>query len=72
LVPGRVVMKNGFYLLKETKSENMVHRKIVALEILYRIIYNKIFFSMIMVMKTRLKVVEVQKRAVCIKIFSIK
>jgi hypothetical protein len=27
---------------------------------------------MIMVMKTRLKVVEVQKRAVCIKIFSIK
>ena len=72
LVSGRVVAKNGFCLFKEAKSENMVHRKIVALEILYRIIYSKIFFSIIVIMKTRLKVVEVQKKAVCIKIFTTK
>jgi len=72
LVSGRVVAKNGFCLFKEAKSENMVHRKIVALEILYRIIYSKIFFSIIVIMKTRLKVVEVQKKTVCIKIFTTK
>ena len=72
LVSGRVVAKNGFCLFKEAKSENMVHRKIVALEILYRIICSKIFFSIIVIMKTRLKVVEVQKKAVCIKIFTTK
>ena len=72
LVSGRVVAKNGFCLFKEAKSENMIHRKIVALEILYRIIYSKIFFSIIVSMKTRLKVVEMQKKPVCIKIFTTK
>ena len=72
LAIGKVVAENDFCLFRAAKSENMVHRKIVALEILYRIIYSKIFFSIIVIMKTRLKVVEVQKKTVCIKIFTTK
>jgi hypothetical protein len=40
LVSGSGVTENGFCLFKAAKSKNMTYRKIVALEILYRTIYN--------------------------------
>ena len=36
----RGTIENGLYLFKAAKLKNMVHRKIVELEILYRTIYN--------------------------------
>jgi hypothetical protein len=57
LVLGSVVAENGFWLFKAAKSENMIHRKIVALQILYRMAYIEKIFEWIIVLKTRLKVV---------------
>ena len=57
MVPGRVVAENGSWLFKAAKSENMNHRKIVALKILYRMAYMKKKLEWIIVLKTRLKVV---------------
>ena len=54
---GSVAMENAFYLFKAAKFRNMVYRKIVALEILYRMVYMKKKFEWIIVLKTRLKVV---------------
>jgi hypothetical protein len=50
-------MKNGFCLFNEAKSEDMVHRKIVAVKILYRMVSNKKLFHRNIILKTRLKVV---------------
>ena len=42
----------------------MINSKVVALEILYRIVYSNIFLNRSMVKKTRLKVVDIEKMSV--------
>jgi len=39
LVPGKRFTESGLYRFKEERSENTAHRKVVALEILYRIAF---------------------------------
>jgi hypothetical protein len=57
LVPGKRFTKSGLYRFEEARSENTGHRKVVALEILYRIAHIEKKFKWIIVLKTRLKVV---------------
>jgi len=52
-------LRHYFHLSKAVKSEKMIHREIVAREIIYRIICRNIFLSIKMIMKTRLKAIEV-------------
>jgi hypothetical protein len=72
LVSGRVVMKNGFSLFKETKSENMIHRKIVVLEILYLTMCLKRTFVSIIIEQTTLKETGVRKVSKKIALFKLK
>ena len=50
--------KHGFYPFKETKSGKVIRSKVVALESLYQIQYRKIFLSIPIMVKIRLKAIE--------------
>ena len=57
-------IQNGFYHFKERKLTNMVHTKVVELQILYRTIYKQIYLYVTKVMKTLLKAVGEQNMVV--------
>jgi len=64
--------ENGSSCFTEAKSEMIVHRQIVELDILYRTVYKTCIYCVFDTMKIRLKPIKVQKQAIFPKVFIVK